>query len=228
MAVAGQENLIFLDFFKKWCLLVDAPQCAFSSGVFHNETSMEPLPEQVEDLLEQLRNGRAEAEGQLFQMLLPWIRKLIRRQLDDRVRRWMDSDDVFQNLAVAFLDVAGKKRGFKDGQECLKYLARAARNMTISANRAYLTVHKRQADALRAFLGEDEDDELVSPQSGPFEQAEVNDSWDTLLANVTEPARTILLMRRAGHSTEEIAARIGTDERTVRRILEPLRKLLTS
>ena len=66
--------------------------------------------------------------------------------------------------------------------------------------------------------------ELADGSDTPIEVAEASEALSRLRALLPEDRRTILDLKAEGLSTVEIAARLGLGERTVRRVIEDLRR----
>jgi RNA polymerase sigma-70 factor (ECF subfamily) len=174
-------------------------------------------------LLEKLNSGDAGATEQVFRSYEPYLRIVVRRRLSPEMRAKFDSVDVVQSVWVHLL------KGFKE----------AGRRFVDAAHlRAFLVqlTHHRFIDRLRrdrlALEREQPLDrdriEDVLPEAGP-EPAEViqaDELWEQLLDLCPPAHREILRLKREGALTGEIAARMGLNEGSVRRILSALAKRL--
>ena len=66
--------------------------------------------------------------------------------------------------------------------------------------------------------------ELADASDTPDEVAEASEALDRLREMVPASRRNVLNLKAEGLTTVEIAARLGLGERTVRRVLEDLRR----
>ncbi len=66
--------------------------------------------------------------------------------------------------------------------------------------------------------------DLEDGSDAPIEAAQASEALDRLRDLLPEDRRTVLDLKAAGLSTHEIAERVGLSERTVRRVIEDLRR----
>ena len=69
---------------------------------------MKRSDELLAELLDRLSRGDSEAAGQIFVAYMPYLRKVIRRQLPAQLRRKLDSSDVLQSAWGDVLEGLGK------------------------------------------------------------------------------------------------------------------------
>jgi RNA polymerase sigma factor (sigma-70 family) len=172
----------------------------------------------LSDLLDQVARGDAEAAAALFAAYAPYLRALVRRQLSDRLRAKFDSADVVQSVWVQVVRHLGRDGWAVDDEARLRAL------LATIARRRLLTRARR-------FAGAPADerptgDDLADDAPRPSEVAQANDLWDRLLALCPPEHHAILHLRREGLPLEEIAARTGLHEGSVRRILRRLAREL--
>ena len=184
-----------------------------------------PPPAQlVLELMRKVGDKAPGAEGELFKLLSAWLRELIRKTLDPRVRRFEDSDDILQEALLVVANSAAQWRG-KDPQKFLHYMQQVIHHKTISANRRHLDCRKRQDAHEVDFSAEfTEEHQPFSPNPEPFEEAEAQEMWEWMVENQREPFRTILRMKYQGYTNQEIADFVHSHERTVRKIVDLLRQ----
>lgn len=77
---------------------------------------------------------------------------------------------------------------------------------------------------VRSRCGKGPNRELADGSDTPIEVAEASEALSRLRALMPEDRRTILDLKAEGLSTVEIAVRLGLGERTVRRVIENLRR----
>lgn len=170
------------------------------------------------DLLDQVARGDAEAAATLFAAYAPYLRALVRRQLSDRLRTKFDSADVVQSVWVQVVRHLGRDGWAVDDEARLRgLLATIAR--------------RRLQTRARRFAGAPADERLTGDDFAddaprPSQVAQANDLWDRLLALCPPEHHEILRLRREGLALEEIAARTGMHEGSVRRILRRLAREL--
>jgi RNA polymerase sigma-70 factor (ECF subfamily) len=169
-------------------------------------------------LLDQVARGDTEAAAALFAAYAPYLRALVRRQLSDRLRAKFDSADVVQSVWVQVVRHLGRDGWAVDDEARLRAL------LATIARRRLLTRARRFAGAPadEGLAGTD----LADDAPRPSEVAQANDLWDRLLALCPPEHHAILHLRREGLTLEEIAARTGLHEGSVRRILRRLAREL--
>jgi RNA polymerase sigma factor (sigma-70 family) len=183
---------------------------------FASNTDAMTLP--LDELLDRLCDGDAAAAERVFVEFEPYLRKAIRRQLRGRLRQKFDSADILQSVWVDLLR-GFRERGwrFADADQLRGFLFVATRNRLIDRSRKYQNASREES------LGEDErPGKLVSSHPRPSETVQAADLWNQLLESCPPEHRTLLYLRREGHSLAEIAAITGLHRDSVRRILRTL------
>src|SRR4051812_2687181 len=135
----------------------------------------------------------------------------------------LDSLDIVQSIWADLLPVfrrAGWK--FPDAQRLRCFLARVARNRLVDRQRkhAYGLAHEQSII--------DVSQHAVSPvrMDPPSQCLQAAELWERMLASCPPAHREILLLKRSGLSSTEIAARVGMHEGSVRRVLCDLARRL--
>jgi len=189
----------------------------------------------VTRLIQLLRSGDP-AERDMAARLI-WLRyfrdllELARNNLDRRIRRREDEEDVVQSMYKSFC--MRQQRGEFDlaGRDALWRLL-----VTITLRKAR-TAAKRQGRDMRDFAREQTlpiDDEARSAHwaleqmdaagPSPAEAAVLNEALERRLEALADPElRQIALWRLEGYTNREIADRIDCTERSVERRLERIR-----
>ena len=172
----------------------------------------------LQRLLDLLGSGDDAAAEQVFRAYEPLLRKIVRRQLRPALRAKLDSSDVVQSVWVDLLHVfrEGGQR-FASVDHLRAFLVRAACNRLVDHVRHYRPERP---------LAEDEGGLPASAQPGPGEQAQADDLWERMLALSPPEHHELLRLKRQGLSSEEVAARVGLHEGSVRRILRNLARQL--
>jgi RNA polymerase sigma-70 factor (ECF subfamily) len=182
---------------------------------------MSALP--LDDLLDRLRQGDDAAAERLFRAYEPYLRKVVRRQLPRQLRSKFDSSDVVQSAWVHFLQkLGGANWHFAGPAQLRAFLATVTRNRLTDRVRHFHAALGRERSLDRGNLGE----LATSTQPRPSEFARANDLWEQMLALCPPEHHQLLLLKRQGLRLEEIAARTGLHEGSVRRILRKLARQL--
>lgn len=179
--------------------------------------------EKDEDLLEQLWQGNSEVLGELFTAYESYLRAIVRSQLSDQLRSKFDSVDVVQSVWVQLL-----RRMERDG--CRVNDVNHLRALLVTIARRRLVTRARQCwwlnDADLPLNEEARDSICDARQESPCDTAQANDLWARMLALTPPEHRDVLLLKREGLPLQEIAARTGFHEGSVRRILRRLSRQL--
>jgi RNA polymerase sigma factor (sigma-70 family) len=169
-------------------------------------------------LLDQVARGDSEAAAALFAAYAPYLRALVRRQMSDHLRSKFDSADVVQSVWVQVVRHLGRDGWAVDDEARLRaLLATITRRRLLTRARRFAA-----APADQGTVGTD----LADDAPRPSEVAQANDLWERLLAICPPEHHAILHLRRGGLSLDEIAARTGLHEGSVRRILRRLAREL--
>jgi RNA polymerase sigma factor (sigma-70 family) len=173
----------------------------------------------LDDLLEPLCNGDALAAEQVFLTFEPYLRKVVRRQLPDRLRARFDSTDIVQSVWRDLLD-GFRKAGwrFANTTQLQAFLVKVTRNRFIDRYRQHSPALDREE-----WLPEVEAQALpTTAEPDPSQVAEANDLWERMLILCPPEHRELLRLRRAGLPLPEIASRTGLHIGSVRRVLRNL------
>jgi RNA polymerase sigma-70 factor (ECF subfamily) len=171
------------------------------------------------DLVEKLRGGDPAAVEGVFRAYEPHLRLVVRRHLPQRLRAKFDSLDVVQSVWADVLDgfrSAGCR--FADADHLRAFLITLTRRRLSDRLRHFHTALEREQHLSEVGPRAD----AVSGQARPSEVAQANDLWAKMLALCPPAHHDILRLRREGLRLEEIAARTGLHEGSVRRILRKL------
>ncbi|HEX4611242.1 MAG TPA: sigma-70 family RNA polymerase sigma factor [Urbifossiella sp.] len=171
-----------------------------------------------EELFDRLNRGEADAVAALHAAYGSYLRAVVRRQLAARLRTKFDSADVVQSVWVQVLQQLGRDGWKPESEPQLRaLLATIARRRL--ANRA-----RHHGRGLAAERPADDGWDAVpdAPRARPSEVAQADELWDRMLGALRPEHRELLVLRREGLSLEEIAARTGLHEGSVRRILRRL------
>jgi RNA polymerase sigma factor (sigma-70 family) len=178
-----------------------------------------PPPNDLLELMDRARAGDQEAARIIVEQFRKPVKKVIRYRLQPKARRLYDSDDLLQNIWVAFFEKA-LDLTFSCPQQVTVYLQKLAENKVREAHRQELGTKKWQHDQVRLTPTLCED-----PAPGPDRLAEAEDEWRWLL--VLMPCdrdwHHAFYLSRRGHTHAEIALELGVSERTIDRLFERAR-----
>jgi RNA polymerase sigma factor (sigma-70 family) len=181
--------------------------------------------------------GDEAALRRLWERYFPRLVRLASIRLGEVPRRAADEEDVVQTVFTAFWQ--GAARGQFDrlhGRNDLWHLLFAITVHRADDLRAYLTAARRGGGEVRgdsAFAvpagdgaGGGLESAAVDPEPTPDEAAAFVDEYRRLLDRLgDEEVRAVAVWKMAGHTNEEIAARLGCVPRTVERRLHLIRSI---
>lgn len=176
------------------------------------------------DLMRRVQEGSEEAARALVDEYGPHILRVVRRRLHQKMRSKFDSADFVQAVWASFFAQRSELGTFQQAEEVVAYLVALAQNKVVDEARHQLGTCKRALGREQSFddsrmgLGQ----ELAAPQPTPSEVAMAHEMWDHLVQGKPVHYQQILALRRLGFTYDEIAARLGLNERTVRRVLQEL------
>jgi RNA polymerase sigma-70 factor (ECF subfamily) len=175
--------------------------------------------EAIHDLLQRVRGGDGEAAAELVRRYEPEIRRAIRIRLTDpRLRRVLDSMDVFQSvLGNFFVRVAAGQYDLAEPGQLLALLAAMARNKVLdharrqrAARRDQRRVETGASDALTR---------LVDSAPGPSRIAAGRELLQEVRRLLTDEERDLADQRALGRDWAVIAAERGARPDALRKKL---------
>ncbi len=177
-----------------------------------NQDSLEPL-------LDKLCQGDMSVAKKVFLAYEPQLRRIIRRQLPNRLRAKFDSVDIVQSMWADLLD--GYRSGawhFPDVRRLEAFLVQVARNRFIDRFRKHRIPFEKEQP-----LGGLHTSEMPAAQeAAPPQVVEAEELWEQMLALCPPEHRELLHLKRQGLPMEELVARTGLHPGSIRRILRNL------
>jgi RNA polymerase sigma factor (sigma-70 family) len=156
---------------------------------------------ELQEFFEVLQSGDPSAVEELLREFDPFLRQAIRlRMIDGRLRRAVDTTDIFHSLLKDFL--RPKKSSDPPANasaELHAYLAAAVRHKI----QTKLRKERRHAGSLPA------DRQPVSREPAVGEQVEYQDFTHVIKARLDESCRTLFELKSQGLTWAEIAAKLG-------------------
>lgn len=183
----------------------------------------------VERLLNEARNGNAEAGNDIFERFADRVRRFARSRLNGPLGSKLSADDIVQSVFRSFFRCNQDNRLSFDDWESVWSLLVTMAARKCQRKRQYF--HRQKRDVRReTSLSVDKavpsSAQALAPT--PDEIVAVRDTVDWALGGLTEFQQDVVLLRLANFSPGEIATLIGRTERTVQRILNKFRtRILT-
>ena len=191
----------------------------------HSIPSREPT---LAELVERARKGSVAAQREVIEKYGSHVLRVVRRNLNQRLRPRFDSVDFVQDVWVSFFRTVGSEHILESPNDLATFLITIARNKVVDANRQQLDTERcdlRREESLdQRKTKSDRPGAMDMParQPTPSQVAMAQEAWHNLVDGLPEHYRNILALRQEGYQHEEIASRLNLNERTVRRVIERL------
>jgi len=181
------------------------------------------------DLVGKAKAGDESAAGQLLRYFEDDVRLMVRVRLPRALRSQFDSMDFVQAVWQSFFaDDEGRAR-FENSRHLRAYLAGVVRNKVFAEHRRRTQTRKYDLGReeplyVRRPSGREEPRAVAAPDPSPSQQVQADDCLDRLLAGGDSREAQVVELRCEGLTFEEVAVRLGTSERSVRRVVDALRE----
>jgi RNA polymerase sigma-70 factor (ECF subfamily) len=179
---------------------------------------------EADDLVERSRHGDQDAARRLVELYFDRLLPLARRRIGRRLAGRFDAEDVVQAAFFTFF-VRLKADAFQPADRTALYrlLVRITVNKALRQV-AHHTAAKRDPTHELAH-GDGQEWLGKMPAAGPLPEAAVLaiDELERFLNGLPPADRQVLELRLQGHTTEEIARRLDSYDRKVRRALVRIR-----
>ena len=182
---------------------------------------------ELQVLLDRVRQGDEDAARELLQLFEPHVRRVVRLRLPHALRSKFDSMDFVQSVWGSFF--AHLNRGEIDfesrGQLC-NFLVSAAQAKVDYESRRRLRAGKFDVHKERQIEQDAENPIFTSPDPRPSQVAVAHDLLENAMRGRPPIHQQILRLRSQGYTFVEIAAQVGIDERSARRIVQGIEEQL--
>jgi RNA polymerase sigma-70 factor, ECF subfamily len=186
-----------------------------------------PGPSDPRTLLNLLRAGDEQAAQQVFDTYVNRLLHLARSRISQRLEGRVDPEDIVQSVFRTFFSrVKAGDFTVEDQDDLGKLLGR------ITLYKALRQVQHHTAGKRDCARESDADApldlaDLPGREPSPVMVVAFLDQLEHFLAALRPQDRVILEMRLEGYRTREIAHKLGTSDRHVRRVVEHIRTLAT-
>lgn len=179
------------------------------------------------ELLSRFRGGQSRAADEIFDRYVRRLIELARQRISPKLARRVDPEDVVQSAYRSFFVHA------RDGEFVLRRAGDLWRLLAgIALNKLHGQIERHTAQ--RRDIGREEettdasgnviDLNVRTPEPAPDEVAAVTEQLGGVMQRIGSTERRVLEMRLQGRTIEEIADEIDRSQRTVRRLLEKVRR----
>lgn len=183
--------------------------------------------DESDDLIERCRRGEQDAARVLFDAYVERLLPLARRRISQRLTSRVDPEDIVQSVFRTFFARLKEDKFEIGGQDDLfRLLVRITVHKTLRQI-AHHKAAKRDPSQEAGHTDSAQEQMLQLLTHEPTPEATVTflDQLEHFMGMLPEQDRQILALRMEGFSTEEIAQKIGSYDRKVRRVLERIRDI---
>ena len=157
------------------------------------------------------------------------IRMMVRVRLPRPLRSQFDSMDFVQDVWQSFFRIFNHDpERFAQVRDLRGFLAGVARNKVYEEHRRRSLTQKYDLEREEPLYirrgNRDIPRELIASDPSPSQDAQARERLDQLLEGRSPREAEVIELRRQGLTFEEIAAQTGLHERTVRRVIETIRR----
>jgi RNA polymerase sigma factor (sigma-70 family) len=174
--------------------------------------------------MEQIQSGSETAVQTLLGQYGDHLYRAVRRRLSRALRRKFDTSDFVQAVWASFFCDHDKLRKFEHSSQLVAFLTRVAQNKVVDESRRRRT---KKSDVTReTSMSPDPDQEEIEVpgrEPTPSQVAIGQEEFERMMGDMPSQYRPILRLRALGETQEEIASKLGLNERTVRRMLKKVR-----
>ena len=180
-------------------------------------------------MIEGARSGDEAAVAALLGRFEPEVRTMVRVRLPRALRNQLDSMDIVQAVWTSVFTGKPEDVGkFADVGQFRGFLAGVARNKVYEEHRRRTRTKKYdlgREERLYVRKGErDVPRDVFASDPTPSEEVQAEDRLGQLIRGRTAEEVRVVELRREGLTFDEIAARLGMSERSVRRVIESIRE----
>ncbi|MBC8290005.1 MAG: sigma-70 family RNA polymerase sigma factor [Planctomycetes bacterium] len=182
---------------------------------------MDTSTDSAHTLVERWQSGDQSAAAELYQRYASRLWHLAERQLDDRLKRRVDGEDVVQSAMGSFFARAGKNGySIADSSELMYLLVRITLNK-VRTQAGHHRAQKRDVGVENA-LAADELAESLAEDPVDSHAAALLEEVEIALRGFEERDVEIVRLTLEGFSATEVAARVECSQSTVRRVMDRL------
>jgi RNA polymerase sigma-70 factor (ECF subfamily) len=179
----------------------------------------------LEQLLERLCQGDAEAAERVFVTYEPYLRMVVRRMLPAQLRSKFDSTDVVHSIWADLLD-GFRESGwrFADAAHLRAFLVKATRNRFLDRVRR----QKKAVEHETSLETVERESVLARDDERPSQLAQADELWNRMLSLCSPDHHEMLTLKRQGLTLQEISSKTGYHPSSIRRIMYDLARRLAA
>src|SRR5262249_22613240 len=179
---------------------------------------MDQTCDEFEALMQRVKAGCPDAARELFARYGNAVRRVVRRWLQQRLRRHYDTTDFEQSVWASFFQRPAECCFFPTPEGLVAFLSQMAYNKVVDATRKRFGTGRNSRPEERSLdepRGPGQTDTLVNelpgPMQTPSQHVMADERWRKLTSNLPPGHVRILELLLAGHTQTEIADRLKCD-----------------
>jgi RNA polymerase sigma factor (sigma-70 family) len=181
------------------------------------------------DLLRRWTAGDEDAATAIFERYAERLTALARSRLAAKLAARVDPEDIVLSAYRSFFVAAREGRfELRRGGDLWRLLAEVTLHKLYRKSEHHLAQRRSVKAEMRAIEVSSLAAHFTKQEPTPDEAVAAADELEAVLRQLTERERTALELRLQGYELDEIAERLGCNERTVRRGLNAARRILTA
>jgi RNA polymerase sigma factor (sigma-70 family) len=179
------------------------------------------------DLVSDYQAGSESAARDLFDKYCERLMKLAKRRIGQRMASRFDPEDVIQSaFRTFFTRVKNDEFTFEQEDDLFKLLVRLTVRKTLRRIEHHNAAKRNPSLEAAQRTDDVEPFSLVAGQAMPPDmEVALIDEFQLLIGQLPELDRQVLELKVQGYTTVEIAEKLGSYERKIRRVLERIEKL---
>ena len=198
--------------------------CSDMSASGHDDRIPTGSAQNFSTLIDEVRNGSHEAAEQLWRQYGGHVLHVVRRLVNKRMRTLLDSQDFSQAVWASFFAHMPEASDIDSPEALIKVLVQLARCKVADERRR---LYRKQRNITREEPFAEDSDPIDERMPTPSQVAVAQDlveNLDSLAAVQSSKFGRVVRMSRDGFSAGEIAEKEEISSRSVRRILQDVRR----
>lgn len=179
------------------------------------------------ELIAEFQAGSESAAQTLFDRYCERLMRLAKRRIGQRMTSRVDPEDVVQSAYRTFFTrVKNDEFSFHEQDDLFKLLVRLTVNKALRQI-AYHRAAKRnpELEALQSSNPQEFLQQISAENPSPDMEVALLDEFEQLMGQLQPLDRDVLQLKMQGYSTVEIAEKLGSYDRKIRRVLERIQEL---
>jgi RNA polymerase sigma factor (sigma-70 family) len=185
------------------------------------------MPTDDRDLIAEYKAGSESAARELFDKYCERLMRLAKKRIGQRMTSRVDPEDIIQSaFRTFFVRVRNEQFSFHEEDDMFKLLVR----LTVHKALRQIAHHRAAKRNPEQEVGQASDaqemlQQLCAEQPTPEVEVALIEEFEKFLGQLPQVDREVLQLKLQGYTTVEIAEKIGSYDRKVRRVLERIEAL---